>query len=142
MDKVSDRASEGNVSTTSAATEPSIAVYYDGGCPMCAKEIAHYRKLDTAGNVQWVDIAGPNPSCPIGYNQPTLLARFHVKELATDRMLDGAAGFVRLWQAMPTPWRQLGAIASFAPVTWVLELGYRVTLKVRPLMTRYLFKRS
>jgi predicted DCC family thiol-disulfide oxidoreductase YuxK len=123
-------------------SQPSIAVYFDGGCPMCAKEIAHYQKLDTAGHVQWVDIAGPNPSCPIGYDQSTLLARFHVKELDTGRMLDGAAGFVRLWRAMPAPWRQLGVVASWPPVTWLLELGYRVTLRVRPVMTRYLFKRT
>ena len=123
-------------------SQPSIAVYFDGGCPMCAKEIAHYQKLDTAGHVQWVDIAGPNPSCPIGYEQSTLLARFHVKELDTGRMLDGAAGFVRLWRAMPAPWRQLGVVASWPPVTWLLELGYRVTLRLRPVMTRYLFKRT
>ncbi len=119
-----------------------LAVYYDGACPMCAKEIAYYQKLDSANRVQWIDVAGPNPSCPIGYDQATLLARFHVKELSTDQVYHGAAGFTRLWRAMPGPWRQIGGLASIAPVTWVLELGYRVTLKVRPWLTKPWRKRT
>lgn len=106
---------------------------------MCAREIAYYQRLDTTGNVQWIDVAGPNPSCPVGYDQQTLLARFHVKDLESSRVYDGAAGFARLWKAMPTPWRQLGHVASFPAMTWLLELGYRITLKVRPLLARYIF---
>lgn len=121
---------------------PKIAVYFDGGCPMCAKEIAYYQRLDKAQQVQWVDVAGPNPSCPVGYDQQTLLARFHVKEIATGHIYDGAAGFARLWQAMPAPWRQLGSVASLSPITWLLELGYRITLKVRPMIAKRLQNRT
>jgi predicted DCC family thiol-disulfide oxidoreductase YuxK len=117
---------------------PDIAVYFDGGCPMCAKEIAYYRRLDTRNRVQWVDVAGPNPSCPVGYDQQTLLARFHVQDVATGKYYDGAAGFARLWQVMPAPWQQLGIFASLAPMTWLLELGYRITLKVRPIIAKRL----
>lgn len=119
-----------------------LAVYFDGACPMCAKEIAYYQRLDRDHHVQWVDVAGPNPVCPIGYDQATLLARFHVKELETDRIYHGAAGFVRLWRAMPAPWKQIGTIASWAPITWLLEMGYRITLKLRPLLTSPWRKRS
>ncbi len=120
---------------------PEIAVYFDGGCPMCATEIAYYQRLDTAQRVQWIDVAEPNAHCPIGYDQQTLLARFHVKDLHTSQIYDGAAGFAKLWQAMPTPWKQLGAVASLTPITWLLELGYRVTLKVRPYIATRFFKR-
>ncbi|MCD8503704.1 MAG: DCC1-like thiol-disulfide oxidoreductase family protein [Burkholderiaceae bacterium] len=109
---------------------------------MCTKEIAYYQRLDTAHRVQWVDVAGPNPSCPIGYDQQTLLARFHVKDLKADQIYDGAAGFAKLWSAMPTPWKQLGAVASLPPVTWLLELGYRLTLKIRPMLTKHFLKRA
>jgi len=116
------------------AAQSEIAVYFDGGCPMCSKEIAYYQGLDTQNRVHWVDVATENPSCPIGYEQQALLARFHVKEIASDRMLSGAAGFARLWCAMPQPWRAAGLVASVPPVTWLLELGYRLTLKIRPLI--------
>ena len=32
-------------------------VFYDGGCPLCRGEIAHYRRLDRQRLVEWVDIA-------------------------------------------------------------------------------------
>ena len=125
-----------------ALGQKQIAVYFDGACPMCAKEIAYYQRLDTEQRVQWVDVAGPNPSCPIGYDQQTLLARFHVKDMRTGQIYDGAAGFAKLWTAMPAPWKQLGAVASLAPITWLLELGYRLTLKIRPMLAKHIFKRA
>lgn len=122
--------------------QADIAVYYDGSCPMCSKEINYYQRLDARQRVQWINVAGTNPSCPIGYDQQTLLARFHVLDLKTSRVFDGAAGFARLWRAMPQPWRTIGAIASITPVRWVLEIGYRVTLKARPWITGVFFKRT
>lgn len=139
MDKT-DHSTQSSESGTHG--QPAIAVYFDGSCPMCAKEISYYQQLDSDQRVAWIDVAGPNPSCPVGYDQQMLLARFHVKDLATDKIYDGAAGFAKLWQAMPSPWRQLGVIASVAPITWILELGYQLTLKVRPMLAKYLFKRS
>lgn len=119
-----------------------IAVYFDGSCPMCTKEIAYYQRLDTDKRVQWVNVAGTNPRCPVGYDQQMLLARFHVMDLKTSQVLNGAAGFARLWREMPNPWRTVGAIASIAPVTWLLEMGYRVTLKVRPWLAGAFFKKA
>lgn len=113
-----------------------IAVYFDGGCPLCAKEIGYYQRLDQAQHVQWVDISRPNASCPIGFDQTTLLQRFHVKDLKTRQVVHGAAGFARLWCALPQPWRFIGHIASWAPVTGLLELGYRFTLTIRPFLVK------
>ena len=31
-------------------------MFYDGGCPLCSREVAHYRRLDRRNNVSWVDI--------------------------------------------------------------------------------------
>ena len=30
-------------------------VFYDGGCPLCRREIAHYRRIDSAERLRWVD---------------------------------------------------------------------------------------
>ena len=30
-------------------------VFYDGGCPLCRREIAHYRRIDSTGSLRWVD---------------------------------------------------------------------------------------
>jgi len=121
------------------AKGPEVVVYFDGSCPMCSKEIQYYRGLDKHARILWEDVAGENPSCPIGYDQATLMARFHVKEIASGQVFDGAAGFARVWLALPAPWRGLGKIATFKPVTWVMEMGYRLTLKVRPLIAHRFF---
>ncbi len=39
-----------------------LMVYYDGQCPVCRREIALYRRLDTAGAVAWRDLHEPGPS--------------------------------------------------------------------------------
>jgi predicted DCC family thiol-disulfide oxidoreductase YuxK len=121
------------------SSNPEVLVYFDGSCPMCSKEIQYYKGLDKEARILWEDVAGENPSCPIGYDQATLMQRFPVKDLATGQVLPRAAGFAGVWQALPDPWRILGRIAAIAPITWILEVGYRVTLKVRPTIARRFF---
>jgi len=31
-------------------------VFYDGGCPLCRREIAHYRRIDGDRQLCWIDI--------------------------------------------------------------------------------------
>jgi len=59
--------------------------------------------------------------------------------LTSGKIFHGAAGFARVWCVLPAPWRVLGKIATFAPVTWIMEIGYRLTLKVRPMIARRFF---
>lgn len=38
---------------------PSLpVVFFDGGCPLCVREISHYKRLDRDGAVSWVDLEG------------------------------------------------------------------------------------
>ena len=39
-------------------------VFYDGDCPLCRREIAHYRRMDSANKLHWVDAV----------NEPEILA--------------------------------------------------------------------
>jgi len=32
-------------------------VFFDGGCPLCRREVAHYRFLDRRNRVGWIDIS-------------------------------------------------------------------------------------
>jgi predicted DCC family thiol-disulfide oxidoreductase YuxK len=109
----------------------SCAVFYDGACPLCAAEIAHYRALDGADAVAWVNVADPGAALPEGVSRDALLARFHVAD-ATGDVRSGAAAFVTLWAALPG-WRWAARLARLPGVVPVLELGYRLFLKVRPL---------
>ena len=45
-------------------------LYYDGACPLCAREIAFYRNLKGASDIRWTDVstarsaALPRPAGP------------------------------------------------------------------------------
>jgi len=112
-------------------------VYFDGACPLCAREIAFYRRIDRAERVLWHDVsadAGDLASC--GLTQADALARLHVRT-GDGRVVHGAAAFVEVWAHLPG-FRVLAPVARLGPVLWLLERGYRAFLKVRPRLVRRL----
>jgi predicted DCC family thiol-disulfide oxidoreductase YuxK len=117
--------------TTQTAITPACTVWYDGACPVCSAEIATYRKLAPSGEVAFVNVADAAAPVPAHLDRQALLARFTVTT-ADGTTLDGARGFIALWQATPRL-RLIGRIAAVPPLPQVLELGYRLFLKVRPL---------
>ncbi len=110
-----------------AATNSEVTVWYDSACPLCVREIALMRKLDTRDAIEFVDILGKE-GCPI--DRKKLLARFHARE-AGGPIVSGAAAFAAMWRAIPRL-RWLGRLARYRPVLWLLEGFYRVFLLIRP----------
>ncbi|MBX9861092.1 MAG: DUF393 domain-containing protein [Sphingomonas sp.] len=107
-----------------------LTVWFDGGCPLCTREIALMRRLDRRGRIEFVDVAGDG-SCPI--DRATLLARFHAREDGV--MLSGAPAFAAMWRAIPLL-RPLGLAAHNRRVLGALEWLYRRFLVVRPALQR------
>lgn len=106
----------------------TVTVWYDAACPLCRREIALMRRLDTRERIDFVAIGGEGPDqCLI--DRDTLLARFHARE--DGRMLSGAAAFAAMWRAIPLL-RPLGLAARSPWVLALLERAYRRFLKVRP----------
>ena len=104
-----------------------LTVWYDGGCPLCRREIALMRRLDRARAIHFVDVDAGDAACPI--DRAALLARFHARE--NGRMLSGAAAFAAMWRAIPIL-RPLGLAARNRVVLGWLERSYLQFLKVRP----------
>ena len=116
-----------------ATTSPQVKVWFDGACPMCIREIAMMRRLDSRGVIDFVDVSGDgDPSCPI--DQAELLARFHAQE--NGQVLSGAAAFAAMWRAIPIL-RPLGLIAKSRFVLAVLERLYVAFLRVRPPLQKF-----
>ena len=112
-----------------------VTVWYDGACPLCLREIALMRRLDSRDTIDFVDVSGDAPqSCPI--DQAELLARFHARE--NGKVHSGAAAFAAMWRAIPIM-KPLGWMAKFPPILWLLERLYRVFLRVRPRVIKALF---
>lgn len=99
-----------------------MRVLYDGGCPLCRREIAHYRRLRPGRVVQWVDIETDRQTPERhGIRWQDAMARFHVLEGET--IHTGAAAFLVLWTAMPG-WRHLAAAIRGLRIEPVIERGY------------------
>jgi predicted DCC family thiol-disulfide oxidoreductase YuxK len=104
-----------------------LLVWYDGGCPLCRREIAFMRRLDTAQAITFVDVAREDAVCPLDRGE--LLSRFHAAE--DGRILSGAAAFAAMWRAIPRL-RPIGLAARNPLVLAALERLYRLFLRVRP----------
>ena len=109
-----------------------LTVWHDGGCPLCRREIALMRRLDTRRAIRFVDATTiTEPACPA--DRAALLARFHARE--DGRLLTGAAAFAAMWRAIPVL-RPFGLIARVPWALRLLEVAYRGFLVVRPTLQR------
>jgi len=54
-------------------------VYFDGSCPLCRTEIAHYRGIDSDGSLCFVDVSRKETDLPHDLTQQQAMKRFHVR---------------------------------------------------------------
>jgi predicted DCC family thiol-disulfide oxidoreductase YuxK len=115
----------------------NLIVWHDGGCPLCRREIALMRRLDRRGSIQFIDVTtAQETACPI--DPAVLLMRFHACEDGV--LLSGAAAFAAMWRAIPFL-RPLGLAARTPMVLAALEVCYRIFLRFRPRLQRWLAPR-
>ena len=75
---------------------------------------------------------------PPGTTRAQLLARFHVRGRGGE-LLSGAQAFLALWAALPG-WRWLAVAGRLPGAAWVMERGYRLFLRLRPMLQRWAFR--
>lgn len=109
-----------------------LTVWHDGDCPLCRREIALMRRLDTLNRIRFVDATDATSDCPL--DRGALLARFHAREDGV--LLSGAAAFAAMWRAIPLL-RPLGLAARNRHVLALLERVYIRFLGVRPRLQRW-----
>lgn len=117
---------------TDPVNPEALTVLYDGGCPLCRREIAHLQGLASKqpnSGLCFVDVNASSDARPPA-EQARLLARFHVQG-ADGRLLDGAAAFVAMWARLPG-WRWLARLAGLPGMLTALEWAYCGFLRVRP----------
>jgi predicted DCC family thiol-disulfide oxidoreductase YuxK len=108
-----------------------LAVYYDGACPVCRREIAQYRGCRGAEAIDWVDVAVAPENIAPDLTRSVALARMHVRD-ADGRLVQGGAAFAALWRALPA-FRFLGAAFAWRPAAWALDRAYDGFLVLRRL---------
>ena len=104
-------------------TPSRIMMFYDGGCPLCSREVAHYRRLDAGGRIAWIDIhENPWAIDSIGVNHGDAMARLHVRDRA-GVIQTGVRAFAAVWDALPY-YRWLAWILRALRLLPVLDLAY------------------
>ncbi|KAF0692859.1 Aste57867_16105 [Aphanomyces stellatus] len=102
---------------TTDASEKLVRVWWDSQCPLCTKEISLMKSLDSRRAIDFVDLHNPheNPigTCPLRIEDA--LARFHAQDVATTKVVSGAAAFALMWTVLPRPFRWVGAHAQKNP---------------------------
>jgi predicted DCC family thiol-disulfide oxidoreductase YuxK len=101
----------------------TTTVFYDGGCPLCSREIAHYRRMDREHRIRWLDVTRDGTALSAyGIDQVEALAVFHVIDRG-GRLVKGAEGFVTVWKELPR-YRWLARLCRFFHLLPLMEWGY------------------
>ena len=113
---------------THAITRP--IVFYDGGCPLCRREIAHYQRIDKAQRILWADIQQqPDMLLAHGLTWEQAMKRIHVRD-SNGLMVSGAAAFAALWRHIPR-YRSLAFLIALPGINWISERVYNVFARRR-----------
>ena len=98
-------------------------VLFDGGCPLCVREIAHYRRLTSTTAVDWVDISDePELEARYGILLADAMARLHVRD-RQGRWQTGAWAFAEIWSHLPG-YRLAAAALRRLRLLPLLDRGY------------------
>ncbi len=99
-------------------------VFYDGGCPLCRREIDHYRRIDREARIRWLDITRECEELAIyGVTENASMARLHVFD-RDGFWHTGAYGFAAMWAELPR-YRWLAWALRRARFLPVLDILYR-----------------
>lgn len=107
-----------------------LTLYYDGDCPLCAREIRFLSRHADTQRLLLIDIGSADfQADKVGIDSATLANRLHAR-FADGQWVTGLDA--TLWS-----WRAAGLGRWATPLTWrplrpVFELGYRLFCLLRP----------
>ena len=116
--------------TSQLSSQNALELFYDGDCPLCAREIAGLRRLDRGrGRIAFVDIAADDfDAGSYGADYASLMARIHAR-LPDGEWIEGMEVFRRAYGAVGLGW-------LLAPTRWpglrrLADAAYRVFARNR-----------
>ena len=107
-----------------------LTLYFDGQCPLCAREIKILNRHATESRLLFIDISsGAFDAKALGFTLEQMQSSLHAR-FADGRWVTGLDA--TLWS-----WRAAGLGFWAAPLTWrairpLLALGYRFFCRLRP----------
>ena len=124
------RANSGMV-TIKATDWPAIpTVFFDGSCPLCRREIAHYRRSRHADRFAWVDLSCDQATLEVhGLSRQKAMERLHVLDASGNWQI-GAWAFAELWSHLPG-YRVLASLLRHTGLLPPLDRLYNVFARQR-----------
>ena len=112
-----------------------LTVFYDGRCGLCAREIAHYRKIAQPEDFEWCDIFESQDQLKaLGIELAQALKMLYASD-AQNRRFSGVDTFLQIWQRLPKwYWRFLANLLSLPGI-------YRLCIWAYALFAKWRFKR-
>ena len=118
-------------------TQAKLTLLFDGGCPLCLREVKFLRSRDTLENISFIDIDSPNyqPDLFSGISYKDAMGRIHainesgeiLKDVAVFREAYRLIGLG--WIYAPTSWPILGSLIDQVYKLWA---QWRLPLTRRP----------
>ncbi len=97
-----------------------VTTYYNGACPICRREIEHYKRVTACDNheLTWCDISRqPADVAALGLDQEAVKRRLHVID-RDGRLRIGVPAFAALWSEIPR-YRWLATVVGWPGVRHV-----------------------
>lgn len=100
----------------------TFEVFYDGDCPLCAREIRMLQKLDRQGRIAFTNIASRTFVAPHGGpTRDELMARIHGRS-ADGRWVEGVEVFRRLYSVVGMG--PLVGLTRLPGISHLLDISY------------------
>lgn len=117
------------------ASFPGLSVYFDGLCPLCSREIEHYRKQQGSENLLFVDITALDFNAEREGLDPLKVHKvMHVKT-SSGQLKTGVDAFVTIWEFLPK-YFWLSKFSRLKFVRPLLDVGYHIFAFIRPYLPR------
>jgi len=110
-----------------------IEVFFDGGCPLCRREINVLRRWDRWGKIRFTDISSPDfQAAAVGMTDAALMAQMHGR-LPDGTWLQGVEVFRRMYAAVG--FGPLVFLSRLPLISHVLDWGYALFARHRLRLT-------
>jgi predicted DCC family thiol-disulfide oxidoreductase YuxK len=121
------------VAASSTGATFEVEVFFDGGCPLCRREIALLQRLDRRRRIRFTDIALPDfDAASLGQTQDDLMREIKGR-LPDGTWISGVEVFRRLYAAVGFRW--LVPVTRLPGIRQLLHIGYRIFARNRLKLT-------
>lgn len=99
-------------------------VYFDSGCPVCARGARHWQQRDWARRTAWVDLMDhPEVLAAEGVSFAEAMETLHVRD-RKGRLVAGGDAFLLLWDEIPG-WRLVSRLIRALGLERLFDRAYR-----------------